>query len=523
MRSGDTLASILWTAAERAPRRPAALQSGHLLDFSELAAQSRRLVGALAALGVRRGDPVALVLENGLGFLAAHYALATIGALIVPLNHHFRGGPLLDALLMCEARWLISCSGLLEALRSMPARPEPLRGGLLLDGGLAAGPLRMARTGPQLEAGPQEPVSGLPEPVVGEGPSTDDEAVLFLTSGTTGRPKGIKLTNRQALFGIDAWTSRWGYGPRTLSLMVAPFFHVVYNPLVLGAHRHAGGAVILNNLQARAATREVETSRANAIMGTPFFYMQLLNDRASLGRDLSSIDTLIYGAAPSPVPVIRTLQRRFPGARLYDCYGLTETGSAVSCLDSSELAGHEGSVGRAHPGVELSIRGEDMRELAAGEVGEVCCRGPNVIRSYYKAPEANAARFHGDWLRTGDMGYLDPAGYLFLLGRCDDLINVAGEKAYPSSIENVLYQHPQVLDAAVSVVADPAKGQLVKAVVVPRSGTGLDVRELRRFCLAQLPAVFVPRIFEFVAALPRNPSGKVLRREIFAAARPEPS
>jgi acyl-CoA synthetase (AMP-forming)/AMP-acid ligase II len=515
--AADTIASILWSAASAYPQRPALLQGGESTSFRQLATDVRRLTGWLVGHGVARGQHVALLVENSRAFVVAHYALATIGAVIAPLNHHFRGRTLYDALALSDATLVVSSTSLAEALRSLPSCPPAVSGYVILDGaGVAGSPMTVRLGDPNLDlVSPETPLLA----AEGDGPmppapGADDAAVLFLTSGTTGRPKGIRLTNRQALLGIDAWVERWSYGPSTVSLMVAPFFHVVYNPLVLGAHRRGGAAAIVGSPQARAATREIESSRATAVMGTPFFYMQLLADHTSLARDLSSVGTLIYGAAPTPASVIRALQGQFPSARLFNCYGLTETASALSCLGPEELEGREASVGRPHPGVLLSIHGEDHREVECGVVGEVWCRGPNVISAYYNSPEANSGRFRGPWLRTGDMGYLDGDGFLYLLGRCDDLINIAGEKAYPCEIENVLYRHPDVLDAAVSVVTDPQKGHRVKAFVVPRAARALDVRDLKQFCLHHLPPTFVPKAFEIVEALPRNPSGKVLRREL---------
>ena len=283
-------------------------------------------------------------------------------------------------------------------------------------------------------------------------------------------------------------------------MMVAPFFHVVYNPLVLGAHRQGGAAAIPANLQARVAVREAERSRATAIMGTPFFFMQLLNDRRQRAPDLGAIETVIYGAAPTPVPVIRALRERFPGARLFNCYGLTETCSAVSCLASDELEGHEGSVGRAHPGVEVSIRGEDHRELGPGEVGEVYCRGANVITGYYKAPEADTTRFHAgcSYRRHVHLSWTGTS----TARRCDDLINVAGEKAYPSEVEAVPIGI-RTFDAAVTVVPDAAKGRR-EAFVVPRRKRPRRGR-LRGSASATFRTLSCPGL-RARRVLPRNPT-----------------
>ena len=509
MQENSTVASILWEAARVHPERPAILRDGRAWTYADLAARTRRLLGVFSRLGVRSGEKVVLLLENSPEFIAAHYALASLGAVIVPVNQYLPVHAQADALTMCEAQYAVTRPAFWQALQEC-GRETPLRSAVLLESDESG--IRVQAVG-TLNADPAA-LDALPEHAVPDGPRADDHAVLFLTSGTTGTPKGILVTHRQVLLGLDAWANRWAYSPQTISLMVAPFFHVVYNPLVLGAHRRGGAAAIPANLQMRAVMREVERSRVTAIMGTPYFYMQFLNDRAQ-ARDLSTIDTVIYGAAETPVPVIRTLQQRFPTARLFNCYGLTEACSAVSCLGSEEMAGRESSVGRAHPGVLISIRDENHDELPAGQPGQVCCRGPNVITGYYKAPEADAARFREGWLLTGDIGYLDEESYLYLLGRSDDLMNVGGDKAYPCDVENVLHGHPDVLDVAVSVVPDAARGQVVKAYVVARDGQ-IDMADLKRFCIQNLSAAFVPRLFALVPALPRNPSGKIVRRELGA-------
>jgi acyl-CoA synthetase (AMP-forming)/AMP-acid ligase II len=507
--ASKSVASILWEAARRTPDAPAIAGHAFAWPYGRLAGATRDLVAALQAAGIAPGSAVALLCENSPAFVAAHYALSSAGAVVAPVNHNLRGRALQDALETGRVRWVVASRRGLEAWRSLPARPEGVTECLVLSGkggevlGLASatggGPLPPLRAASLLELREDEP------------------ALQFLSSGTTGRPKAIRLSHRQALAGLDAWADRWSFEASTRSLMVAPFFHVVYDPLVLGTHRRGGAVVLADSPTTRGASAAVEALSVTDMMGTPAFFVQLLQDQASLSRDLTSLRSLIYGAAPTPVPVIQALRGRFPGARLYNCYGLTETASAVSCLGSEELEGREASVGRPHSGVEVSIRDEERSALPAGQTGEVFCRGPNVIDEYYSAHSTERARFHEGWLATGDIGYLDPGGYLYLLGRRDDVINVSGEKIYPCEVENAIHEHPDVLEAAVSVVEDPVRGQAVRAHVVPREGRPLDLAGLRRFCRDRLPACFVPRQLELVAKLPRNASGKLVRTELVAA------
>lgn len=508
----DTIDGILFAAEAAFPERPALIATDRAWSYRQLAASTREIAGRLKAEGVDAGDHVALLLDNSVEFVVAHYALAAIGAVIVPLNTRLRGTVLDGSLALSDPLGIVTSDARVGDVEALPSTASRARRVFVLDCGdreQTSPRLDVVTDGDARRDGHEASHSLAADDFAGR--EIDEPAVLFATSGTTGAPKGIRLSNRQVLFGIDAWINRWEFSERTASAMVAPFFHVVYNPLVLGAHRRGAAAVILDNLQVRFVAAAVERHSVTAIMGTPFFYAQLLNDARSLERDLSSLETLIYGAAPCPVPTIRALRSRFPEARLYNCYGLTETSSAVSCLDPAELEGREASVGRPHPGVEVSVRDGDDRPVPTGTVGEVYCRGVNVIDSYFRSTAPPERHFHDGWLRTGDIGRLDGDSYLYLMGRSDDVINIGGEKIYPHDIEAVLHQHPDVLEAAVALVAGTRREQVIKAFVVPSDRGTLDACQLRRHCLQQLPAALVPKMFETVVELPRNPSGKILR------------
>jgi long-chain acyl-CoA synthetase len=484
-----------------------------VIDFQELTRAVGRTAELLRELGVRQGDRVGLLLPNSFRFVVMHYATLWLGATVVPLHPQLRGELLNAALLQAEPVTVVCSPTEVECMgQKVGQAPSSL---VVIDDDSGIPKRVRVLTGSGFNHESCLDLGGfgkvIREPVHAE---ADAPAVFFMTSGTTGRSKGILLTHRQALFGIDAWVGCWNFDERTVSLMAAPFSHVVYNPLVLGAHRRGGCTAIINTFSSRSVTRVVELARVTAVMGTPSLFIQLLQDHSSLARDLTSIESIIYGAAPTPVPVIRKLSTQFPKRKLYNCYGLTETASALSCLPHDQLPGHEASVGMCHPGVEITIRDDHHRELKPGEQGELYCRGLNVIDSYHGAADLYAARFHDGWLRTGDAGYKDEEGYIYLVGRTDDQINVSGEKVYPADIENVLYRHPGVGDAAVIGITDASRGQIIKAVVVGIEGKQLDLTELRQFCNRHLPPALVPKVFERAQQLPRNASGKVLRRQL---------
>jgi acyl-CoA synthetase (AMP-forming)/AMP-acid ligase II len=500
----QTIGSILLRAELEAPDSPALFAGDVVLSFGDLADQSRRLATYLSRRGIQPGQRVALLLSNSVSFVAAHYALAWIGAVIVPINPLTGAQVIRFALEKSRAICLLGSDSLLADVNA-PAG-LPLIGMSEEDGAIR---LRIA--------GSNEPdmvLSDVPRaeaaPVAQEG----DPALIFFTSGTTGTPKGVLLTHRQVLFGADAWATRWSFHSRTISLMAAPYFHVVYNPLVLGAHRRLGATVVQGDLSVRGVTAAVERYRVTALMGTPALMRQLASERRGRQHDLSSLASLIYGAAPTQAAVVQALGEHFPGVARYNCYGLTETSSALTCLAEEDIPGHEASVGRAHPGVSIRIADGHGREVRRGERGEVCAHGINVIPAYFEAPEISAQRFYGEWLRTGDVGYYDEQGFLYLLDRVDDQINIDGEKFYPCQIEEVLAGDPAVNEAVAIGIPHPRKGQTVSAFVVAEAGCAVDVDALRRRCLELLPACAVPRRITVLDQIPRNPTGKVLRREL---------
>jgi acyl-CoA synthetase (AMP-forming)/AMP-acid ligase II len=293
--------------------------------------------------------------------------------------------------------------------------------------------------------------------------------------------------------------------------MAAPFHHVVYHPMVLGTLASQGTVVIPDRIHPRAVLRAAALHRANALMGTPSFLQQLLLEIDREDARLPDLLTLIYGAAPMPPPTIARLRARLPHARPFNCYGLTETASALSVLRPEEMEGREDTVGRPHSGTEVTVRDGSGGVLPPGARGEICCRGPQVIDAY---EGGNAAAFRDGWLRTGDVGFVDADGFIHLLGRNDERLNVAGEKIYAWEIERLLLEHPQVTDASVFAMEDPVRGEAVQALVVAE--TGLTESALRKWCTGRIPAAFLPRRIAFTGELPRNAGGKLQRDRLVA-------
>jgi fatty-acyl-CoA synthase len=500
MGQATTIGTIIPERAARNGASAALLDQRGVLSADQLLDGVRRLATVLASVGAEPGTRVALRLTDGRAFVVAHGAAALLGAIVVPLPTDLPPGP--------AARQLERAApSLLITARAGAPDPGPISVQLTPSDDSGASWLLVSTGDGARPLDEHEPLADLPSI------DQDAPALLFLTSGTTGVPKLVTLSHRQALAGVGAWTRAWGFGPATVSAMAAPLSHVVYNPLVLGALREGGAVALLRRRTPRAVASAVARHRITALMAPPALWLHVLDDPRVPLADLSSLDTVIHGAAPMAASAKAELAARLPGAGTFDCYGLTETASAVCVLAPQDREAHAGTVGRPHPGVQLSIRDASGAPVPHGSEGEVCCRGPGVITTYGD-PTLDRSRFADGWLRTGDQGQLDRHGFLTLHGRLDDVINVAGEKLHAAAVEAALLGHPAVLEALVVALPDALKGQVVGAAVVLRSGVRAEADALVAACRATLPPPFAPRRLVVVDALPRNAVGKPDRQAL---------
>jgi acyl-CoA synthetase (AMP-forming)/AMP-acid ligase II len=338
----------------------------------------------------------------------------------------------------------------------------------------------------------------------------DDMAEIMYTSGTTGRPKGVVVRYRNSALipnGVPNWTGAgW--------LHASPLFTFagiasVYNPMKLGMT-----GLFLPKFDVGRWLDCVEQERPAAIFLVPAMAQLLLADERFPGVDLSSVQLCSLGSAPLPPETQRRLQERMPHATVTNGYGMTEAGPAYCAMPREEAGKRVGSVGKPMPPVEFRIVAEDGSELPAREVGELVIRMPGREREYYRDPEATARTWRADGLHTGDLGYLDEDGYLYIVGRIKDVIIRGGNNIHAADVEAVLYEHPGVLEAAVAGIPHEVLGEDVAAWVVLRPGARSASQELRAFCLERLADYKVPRRITFVDQLPRNPTGKVMKRQL---------
>jgi fatty-acyl-CoA synthase len=482
----------------RTPDKAIAVFEGESISYGEMASRAALLAGGLSARGVGPGDVVGLLSYNCPEFLETIFAANYLGAIAMPINWRLAAPEVRYILDHSEARALVCDPALLDlgAQATSGLESSLLRVCLTPAGGwLDLAALRGELTVDRVAAGP------------------DDVHRLMYTSGTTGRPKGVMLTHANLAWKNLAHLVEFGFTSADVGLACGPLYHVGALDLTTTSLIAAGATTIIHRgFDAAAVAAELERSRVTTVWLAPAMVNAIMALPDIEQRDLSSVRLVINGGEKMPIPLIERIHRVFVSAWFADAYGLTETVSGDTFLDRHSIVSKLGSVGRPCLHLELDVWDDQGRSVPAGERGEVVLRGPKVFKGYWRDPEATAAAFAGGWFHTGDVGVVDEDGYLFIVDRLKDMIVSGGENIAGSEVERVLYEHEAVLEAAVVGRPDERWGEVPVAFVVLRSPATEE--ELLEHCRARLARYKVPKSVEFIDALPRNPSGKVLKREL---------
>lgn len=488
-----------------ATERPAAValrHDGRVTSYAAFDAHADQVANALIAMGLKKGDRIAHLGKNS--DLAIELALgaARAGVVFVPIIWRLAGP---------EVEHILDDSGA-TALFVEPAFAAI--GEAAAARGLAVIAMDHASYSAFRDAAPATP----PPVAVGE----DDIVLQLYTSGTTGKPKGVMLSHangirqraNQIAAGVDWLVSR----PGDTTIIAMPYGHIGGVGVVLGAVNSGQEMIVHAEFDPGAVIEAVAEHRVKRLFLVPAAIGIMLQHPAAADADFSSIETFSYGASPIPLPLLQQAVARI-GCGFVQVYGMTETWGAVVALPPEDhLPGREHrmtAAGKALPGVELKIIDADGATLPPGAIGEVAIRGPNNTSGYWNKPEETAKALIGDgWLRTGDAGMLDEDGYLYIHDRIKDMIVTGAENVYPAEVESAIYGHPAVADVAVIGVPDPKWGEAVKAVVVLKPGEQADAEAIVAYARERIAGFKCPKSVDFVAALPRNPSGKILRREL---------
>jgi long-chain acyl-CoA synthetase len=473
----------------------AMVSEGLRLTYADLWARCRRLAGALTRLGVEPGDRVAVLALNSHRYIESYLAVPASGRVVVPLNTRHAEPELRYALENAGARLLLTdrdpgaLAKTVERVISLPDDYERL-------------------------------LASSPEAELGVGVTEDTLAGLFYTGGTTGASKGVMLSHRNLMANTVHWLVATQQGREDIFLVMAPMFHAAGSVAVLATVWVGGSQVILPGFDPVAALDTIAAERITMTLGVPMMISALAEEQMVRPREVGSMRSVTHGGSPIATEVVRRAHAAFPHAEFMHLYGATEMAPLATALRHEEtlLDGELArSCGQAVAGVDVRIFDANGQELPPGETGEVVVRGPNIMPGYWNKPAETAAVLRDGWYRSGDLGFMDAQGHLFLVDRAKDMIISGGENVYSTEVEEVLYLHPAVLEAAVFGVPDAKWGEAVHAVVVPRPGHDADPLELIAFCRERIAGYKVPKQIDVRReALPKSGPGKVLKRELRA-------
>ncbi|GMW07635.1 MAG: long-chain-fatty-acid--CoA ligase [Nevskiales bacterium] len=499
-----TLVQALDAAAARAPAAMALAWHGVEWTFGDLATAVSRVRAGLAARQVSRGAAVGLLLPNSPHYVAAYYGALASGCIVVPLNAHERSGVLLRQIEHSGTRLVVGDRAHPEwpAIAAAAGR----RKFALLELTLADGPACLDTFARELGIAAGTAPRATPD--------AGDPAAILYTSGTTGQPKGVTLSHGNLASNAAAIVEYLRLGPADRGLCVLPL-HFAYGNSVLHSHLLAGARLRLEDHLAypHLVLQRIQDEAITGFAGVPSTFAVLLARCRFEDFDLASLRYLTQAGGPMPQSLVARLRRALPGTKVFAMYGQTEATARLTYLPPERLDDKPGSVGIPVANVEIDIR-QHGRSVPRGQSGEICARGPNVMLGYWQNAEATAAVLREGWLHTGDLGHLDADGYLFIDGRAAEMIKVGAYRVSPREVEEVIAALPGVAEVAAAAMPDELLGHAVKAVVVAAPGAALDARAIKAQCRQQLATYKIPRVVEFVEALPRTASGKVLRREL---------
>ena len=499
--------SALARNADRDPDGLALIGGGRRVTHAELDARVSALAAGLRERGVRPGDVVGVLGENRVEYLEVVFALNRLGAVFLLLNYRLAPREWQYIAGHAEASLVVADPALWERFATV----EPGRARLLFGEELET--LAAAHAG-----------AHVPDADVG----LDDLQRLMYTSGTTSLPKGVRLTYGNVLFKTLGQSVEFGITSADRVLVAGPLYHVGGMDLPgTGVLYHGGSMVVLARFDPGAVLDAIEAERPTCVWLAPAMVNALLQRQDLLDRDLDAVRFMINGGEKMPAPLMKRLLQAFPNCWVADAYGLTETVGGDTFMDREHALSKLGSVGKPVLHLECKVVTADGADAAADEVGEICLRGPKVFRGYWRDEAATARAIRDGWFHTGDVGRLDADGYLHIVDRKGDMIISGGENIASSEVERVLYEHADVVEAAVVAMPHERWGEVPKAYVVLAEGAAADADALVAHCREHLAGFKVPKAVAFIDALPRNPSGKVLKRELRRrttdASRPAPT
>jgi len=511
-----TLADVPGIRAQTNPQKIAMICGDRRTTWAEFEARTNRIGNGLIAFGVKPKDRIALLDQNSDTYFEILFGAFKAGAVPVTLNWRL-APPEIAYILRDSGAGILFAGERHAALTKAASSGSPVRQTIAIDGTLP-GAFSLERWRAQQSDEPPE--------LAGAGPG--DTAVQMYTSGTTGHPKGVEIPH-QAFYALRRAREEdkahfdpeldWNdWNDNEVSLVAMPGFHISGSGWGIMSLYNGACTIVLAQFDAGEVLRAIREHRISKTVFVPTTIHQLLQHPDCAKTDFSSIRHLLYGASPIPLDLLREAIATFK-CGFVQVYGMTETTGAVTYLPAGDHdpRGNQRmrSAGKAMTGVKIDVRDASGKSLPPGETGEIWIHSPSRMNGYWNLKEATAATLTQDgWVKTGDAGYLDEDGYVYVQDRVKDMIVSGGENIYPAEVESAIYGHPDVAEVAVIAVPDPKWGEAVKAIVVPKPGTNPDPESIIAFARTRIGAYKVPKSVDFIAALPKNGTGKILKREL---------
>jgi acyl-CoA synthetase (AMP-forming)/AMP-acid ligase II len=498
------------------PERDCIVFEGKRWTYAQTWGRVNRLANALKKIGAEKGDRIGILQVNCNQYVETYYASAMMGAIFVPLNFRAKSDELSYMIVNAEAKILFAGSRYLDMVESMLPELPTVKQCISID---RKDEKRLYYEDVIDSASSDESFFEIGD---------EDITMLMYTAGTTGRPKGVPLRHSAfvsyVLENVDPANPDIG----EKNLLTVPLYHVAGIQAMLAAIYGGRTLVMMRQFEVKEWLEAIQQEKATRAMLVPTMLKRVIDDPDFNRYNLSSLKVITYGAAPMPFEVINKAIKMMPWVKFINAFGQTETASTITALGPEDhvIEGTEeqkekklkrlsSSIGKSLPDVEVKIVDEEGKALPSLEVGEIWARGPRIMTGYWRDEQKTSQVMTGDgWLRTGDMGWMDEEGYIYLAGRGDDMIIRGGENISPEEVENVLHSHPKVEEAAVIGVPDPEWGQEPRAVVVLKRGEKATPEEMIEFCRSKLSGFKRPRSVVFLDSLPRNPMGKVLRKKL---------
>ena len=508
------LSSQLHDTAQRLGEKPAYFFMDKASTYAELDGAVTRFASGLERLGVKKGDHIALLLGNSPHFVISLYGALRLGATVIPINPIYTADEIGYILSNGDVKTIVGLDLMLPLAEKMHHHLPMIEHFIICESGQSQATeedLSKLTLGSKMK--PFTHVVGLGN-INYQAPDVndDDVAIILYTSGTTGKPKGAMLTHQNLYSNAKDVSDYLRMNEDDRVITALPMFHVFCLTVALNAPLMNGGTLLIVPRFSPAEVFKIAKDfEATVFAGVPTMYNFLLQYPEGNPQDLKSLRLCISGGASLPVALLENFERKF-NVMISEGYGLSEA-SPVTCFNPLDRPRKAGSIGTSIVNVENKVVNELGDEVAPGEVGELIVRGPNVMAGYYKMPEESAATIRDGWLYTGDLARMDDEGYFYIVDRKKDMIIVGGYNVYPREVEEVLYNHPEVVEVAVLGVPDPNLGEAVRCYVVTKNPE-LTIEDLYEYCRERLAKYKVPNSIEFLEELPKNTTGKILRRAL---------